>query len=178
MKTSSVAKSYARALFGDSEEEKSLIKDFKGTAEMILSHENLKAVLFSDAFSKAEKLSVLDGLFSKQAVSKRCQLFFELLTKKGRLKNLAEILSLSNAIENEKAGFVCAQVRGVSESLSPEVETQIKTFLRERYKLQVNIDYQEDLELGAGLKIIAGDILLDASLENQLGRFKDFVLNS
>ena len=80
-------------------------------------------------------------------------------------------------MEDLKLGFISGTVEGSDENPDDELLGQIKTYLEEKLGFKTKIDYKLNKEITAGYKATVGDLQIDATIENQLKKFKQEILN-
>jgi F-type H+-transporting ATPase subunit delta len=69
-------------------------------------------------------------------------------------------------------------IEGVLDDADAKFSEKMTKFLSEKIGKEIKLVYKKNDEMTAGYKVTVGDLQLDASLDNQLNKFKETVLNS
>jgi len=93
----------------------------------------------------------------------------KLLVANGRQVLLPQIAELYQAMRNEHEGSLEVEVTSAF-ALDEQLERQLATLLKEKLGRDVHIHSQEDPGLIGGVKIRAGDLVIDGSVAGQLSR--------
>ena len=143
------------------------------TARMLLADGDVIAYLGNPAFSDAQRLDFLTGLFAKAGAvvldgsDRQGTNFLKLLLENGRVAVLPEIAAHFEALKAETENLVDVTVTSASPISAAQQET-IARSLRERLGRDVNIETQIDENLIGGAVISAGDVVIDGSLRARL----------
>lgn len=92
-----------------------------------------------------------------------------LLVENGRLVLSPEIARLYEQMRNEHEGTLDVQVISAY-ALDPELEKELAQILGEKLGSEVRISSEQDPGLIGGVKIRAGDLVIDGSVAGQLSR--------
>lgn len=92
-----------------------------------------------------------------------------LLVENGRLVLLPEISRLYAQLRSAHEGLLDVQVTSAY-ALDPELEKELSRILREKLGREVKISSEEDPGLIGGVRIRAGDLVIDGSVAGQLSR--------
>lgn len=173
-----IAKRYALAFFGFAQEKKSLeplYKDLDRVRDIIGLSEEFHAFLQDPAIPFGKFKSVLEAV-SKSKFDSLTWQCLDFLKSKERLDILKEI-----CIEFEKLYFEYTKALEVTiisaRELNPEQINAITKRLKSRFNNEINHEIKIDPRLIGGFKIQAGDVIYDFSIENQLEKFKNRILN-
>jgi len=179
MKDSSVAKVYAQSIYDIAKEKNiDMAKELTFFTEIINSSNNLENLLFLDIFSPDEKLAVLNELATKIELNELTQNFVKFLVQEKRTNLLPLIIKEVIVTDDHERGFLRGTIEGSEDTLDAEVRNRVVTFLKQKLGKEPILDYQKNSDISAGYKITVEDLQLDASLENQLNRFKETVINN
>lgn len=102
-------------------------------------------------------------------LDEEAQNLVKLLVENGRLVLLPEIARLYQQMRNEHEGALDVQVISAY-ALDAELEKELSRILREKLGRDVHISSEEDPGLIGGVKIRAGDLVIDGSVAGQLSR--------
>ncbi|MFT6546054.1 MAG: F-type H+-transporting ATPase subunit delta, partial [Bacteriovoracaceae bacterium] len=153
-------------------------KELTTLTEIINSSNNLENLLFLDVFTVEEKLAVLSEITSKLNLSPITNHFITFLVQEKRIGLLPLIFKEVVVIDDHKSGFLRGTIEGAGKDCTEEFKNKMKTYLKEKLGLTAELTYKQNSKISAGYKISVDDLQLDASLDNQLNRFKESVLNS
>jgi F-type H+-transporting ATPase subunit delta len=81
-------------------------------------------------------------------------------------------------IDDHKKGFLRGTIEGSEENIPEDIKNKLKSYLQQKLGREPILEYKQSSSVSAGYKVTVEDLQLDASLENQLEKFKDSVLNS
>ena len=179
MKEQIIAKAYAQSLVELSEELKlDLASEFTKLNETINSSNDLETLLFLDVFTADEKRSVLDTVMEKISLSQITKNFIHFLIQERRIGLMPMIFKNVIVIDDHKKGFLRGTIEGSEESIPADVKNKLKIYLQQKLGKEAILEYKKNENVAAGYKVTVEDLQLDASLENQLEKFKESVLNS
>ena len=179
MKEQIVAKAYAQSIVELSEELKlDLAQELTTLNETINKSNDLETLLFLDVFTVEEKLSVLDTVMEKLGLSLILKNFLYFLIREKRIGLMPMIFKNVIVIDDHKKGFLRGTIEGSDDSISDEVKMKLKNYLHQKLGKETILEYRKSDTLSAGYKVTVEDLQLDATLENQLEKFKESVLNS
>ena len=164
-----IAKRYGQALF-DLAKEKERLAETAAEADLIrgLWNDNreLQEVMARPAVSAEAKKKVWKELLSEQASSDMLGLLF-LLTDKGRLEYLPQILEVYDQLRKEEDREATAYVR-TALPLTQEREERLRETLGRILGKKVTTEVTVDEDLMGGLVVRVGDKLFDSSLKTRL----------
>lgn len=146
--------------------------------EVINENNNLETLLFSDVFTIEEKSSVLSVILEKMGLSKLVKNFLNFLLQEKRIGLFPLIYKDVIVIDDDKKGFLRGTIEGTEDDISPEFVSKIKTFIRSKIGKNTELTYVKNSDISAGCRVTVGDLQLDASLDNQLSKLKDSILES
>ncbi len=117
-----------------------------------LGRDNLEALL----------LEISSGRLNQEGTN-----FLRLLVRKGRLGVLPEIAGLYEKLKNERQCVLEVVVTSAF-ALQPAQNTQLAEALQARFGKQVQITVEKDPSLIGGVRIRAGDLVIDGSVRGKL----------
>ena len=176
--TNSTSKSYAIALYELSEESSQLNKveeDMKSLSKLLNDSPDFEEMILSPTVTKEDKKNVIFLIADKYNFSTILKKFLGLVATKNRLFFLSKIIdSFLNLVSNNK-GELKAKIVS-SKKLTIEEQRKIQSELSENFKSKLNIDYEYDPNLIAGLTIQVGSIMIDTSIKTKLKKLEKAML--
>jgi F-type H+-transporting ATPase subunit delta len=163
------ARPYAQAAF----EEAQKLGDLKSWSEMLqslaeaVSHPEVRAVVTSPRFLKAQIEKLMEGLLATQTKIQQRN-FIRILVDNQRLLLLPEIVSLFEALRAEAEKTVNVVVDSAFELSAAQQEKIIAT-LKARLGREIKLVCKVNKELLGGVVIRAGDKVIDGSVRTRLG---------
>jgi F-type H+-transporting ATPase subunit delta len=163
------ARPYAQAAF----EEAQKLGELKGWSELLLSlaeaviHPEVRAVVTSPRFPKAQIEKLMEGLLGSQAPVQQRN-FVRILVENQRLLLLPEIVSLFEALRAEAEKTVNVVVDSAFELTAGQQE-KIAATLKARLNREIKLVCKVNKELLGGIVIRAGDKVIDGSVRTRLG---------
>jgi F-type H+-transporting ATPase subunit delta len=174
-----IAKAYAQSIVELSEELKlDLTSELTKLTETINKSNDLETLLFLDVFTTEEKTGVLEVVMNKLNVSQVTKNFMNFLIQEGRIGLMPMIFKNVVVIDDHKKGFLRGTIEGSETSIPEDVKNKLKAYLHHKLGKEAILEYIQSKNVTAGYKVTVEDLQLDASLENQLEKFKESVLNS
>ena len=170
-----IARPYAQAVFELAHEAGELASwsESLDVARQLLADGEVSAYLGDPAFSDAQRLEFLTGLFAKAGAKllagkdKRGTNFLKLLLEYGRVAVLPEIATHFETRKAEIENLVEVTVTSAS-PISKAQQEIISKALRERLGRDVSLETEIDENLIGGAVIRAGDVVIDGSLRARL----------
>jgi F-type H+-transporting ATPase subunit delta len=179
MKEQIIAKAYAQSIVELGVELKlDLVKELTTLTEAINKCNDLETLLFLDVFTAEEKLSVLNEIMKKLELSQITQNFMQFLISEQRIGLMPMIFKNVIVIDDHNRGFLRGTIEGSEETIPADVKEKLKIYLQNKLGREPILEYKKSENVTAGYRVTVEDLQLDASLENQLEKFKDSVLNS
>ena len=179
MKEQIIAKAYAHSIVELSEELKlDLASELTLLNETINKSNDLETLLFLEVFTSEEKLNVLDTVMEKLKLSQITKNFLHFLIQEKRIGLMPMIYKNVIVIDDHKKGFLRGTIEGSEDSIPAEVKENLKKYLQAKLGKETILEYTKNTYVSAGYKVTVEDLQLDATLENQLEKFKESVLNS
>jgi F-type H+-transporting ATPase subunit delta len=179
MKEQNISRAYAKAIVFLAEEVKvDLASEITNFNVCINSNNSLENVLFSDVFTIEEKLNVAKEILKRIKVSPITQNFVSFLIGEKRMGIFPLIFKEIIVLDDHKRGFLKGVIEGSDIAPDPVFTEKLRKYLDNRTQAKTDLQYVKNNDVSAGYKVTVGDLQLDASLDNQLENFKDFVLSN
>lgn len=179
MKEQIIAKAYAQSIVELATELKQdLVGELTKLTEVINKSNDLETLLFLDLFTAEEKLSVLNEIMKKLNLSQTTVNFMHFLIDQKRIGLMPIIFKNVIVIDDHNKGFLRGTIEGSEESIPADVKEKLKAYLQQKLGKEAVLEYKKSAKVTAGYRVKVEDLMLDASLENQLDQFKTEILNS
>ncbi|MBN1115613.1 MAG: ATP synthase F1 subunit delta [Bacteroidales bacterium] len=170
---------YAKALYQTAEEDKaseSVRKDILSLIETINESPEFKSFLNSPILKESQKIKIIDEIFNGK-VHDLSLSFLKLLFKNKRELYLYSIcLSFLQYYKKDK---------GITEGsiitafpIHEDFHEEIKSFIKKKFKLELELNKQIDPSLIGGFKLKIDDRQIDASISSKLKKIKTELNNS
>jgi len=178
MKEQIVAKAYAQSLIDLALEAKvDAAKELTDLNIVINSNNDLENLLFLDVFTIEEKEDVLKEILSKLNTSPIVASFVNFLISEKRIGIFPLIYKEVIVIDDHNKGFLRGVIEGSDSEVSAEFKSKMTTYLKDKLGINTELTYKQNDDITAGYRVTVEDLQLDASLDNQLTKFKDSVLS-
>ena len=172
--SNSTSRSYALALYELSKESEELEKvenNMKDLKKLLDESLDFKEMVLSPTIPKDNKKDVLLTIAEKNNFSKILRKFLGFIAIKNRLFFLNKIVeSFLNLVSRNKGELKAKLIS--SKKLSIDEKKKIQTELSENFKSSLNIDYEHDPDLIAGLVVQVGSIMIDTSVKTKLKKLE------
>ena len=172
--SNSTSRSYALALYElskESEELEKVEKNMKDLKKLLDESLDFKEMVLSPTIPKDNKKDVLLTIAEKNNFSKILRKFLGFIAIKNRLFFLNKIVeSFLNLVSRNKGELKAKLIS--SKKLSIDEKKKIQTELSENFKSSLNIDYEHDPDLIAGLVVQVGSIMIDTSVKTKLKKLE------
>lgn len=175
MVTGSLARRYAKAIFDIGSTQGDLTKlgqDIRSLAKAMNESAELGSVLTNPAIRRGDRKKVVDALLQTIGVQTASRNLVYLLLDGERLGTLPGISRALDAMIEEKAGRVAAEVIS-AKPLDPSQLSQINAALEKLSGKKVSVTTRQDPELLGGVVAKVGDTVYDGSLRTQLRAIRD-----
>ncbi|MBF0363598.1 MAG: ATP synthase F1 subunit delta [Oligoflexia bacterium] len=181
MSGSLITNVYVRTLFEFCNEKLTNIDEIQQNLKFLVNYieknADFKKLLSLDVFSINEKKIVVNEVLEKLPLPKLFKNFILYLVEENRIKLLPEIYKSFVAKEELNEGKIEGTVEGNLQDIPKEDMDGIKKYVKEKINLNPILTYKMNKELTGGYRVIVGDFLLDATLDFQLKRLKESILN-
>ncbi len=168
---------YARALLRVTEKRgtsESVIEELAGVVELLGQLSAWRAILASPRVPLDQKLGMLDKALGGR-INHDLLCFLKVTARRGRIDCLPEILAAARQQWDQLRGIQKVVV-DVAAPLRAEEQERLKQQLEQLLGVQVRLEYRVRPELVGGLVVHVGDTVYDASVLNQLERWKQSVV--
>ena len=170
----STSNSYASALYELSKENSELDKTedgIKSLKKLLSESSDFKEMILSPTIAKEDKKNVILSIADQNNFSLTLKKFLGFVAIKNRLFFLSKIIeSFLNLVSNNKGELKAKLIS--SKKLSIEEQKKIQKELSEDFKFSLNIDYEYNPDLIAGLIIQIGSVMVDTSIRTKLKKLE------
>lgn len=179
MKEKIIAKAYAKSLVELGSELKVDVADQLTKLNVVINENNdLETVMFLDVFTIEEKMNVLSDVMSKLSLAPIVQNFVKFMIQEKRNQLFPLVFKEVVVLDDEAKGFLRGTIEGAGNDVDPAFQEKMHKFLSDKIGKKTQLAYVKNTNLTAGYRVTVEDFMLDASLDNQLNKFKSSVLNS
>ncbi|MFP4555540.1 MAG: ATP synthase F1 subunit delta [Bacteroidales bacterium] len=171
-----VSVSYARALLGwalDQQVASNVYSQSEQFMRMIESNPEFYQMLHSPMISRSKKEKVIENILSK--VAPDLIKFVHLIVKKQRESVLKSIILVFQRLYRQKFNIIKVNIESISE-LSQNSMDNIASYLRQKYKKDVEIGLTVNPELIGGFTLTIEDKYLDKSIRGELELLRKKIL--
>ena len=172
--SNSTSNSYASALYELSKENSELdqVEDgMKNLNKLLNESPDIKEMILSPTVAKEDKKNVIFLIADKNNFSETLKKFLGFIAIKNRLFFLSKIIeSFLNLVSKSKGELKAKLIS--SKKLSIDEQKKIEKELSEDFKSPLNIDYEYDPNLIAGLIIQVGSVMVDTSIKTKLKKLE------
>ena len=175
----SVARRYARALFGigvDGGTFEALGREIGDLAALWTSSAELRQALENPVFRPSEKRAVLEQILPRVAPTAEVRRLALLLLERRRILLLPAIARAYRDLADAHTGQVRAKVTS-AEPLGPAALERVRRSLEERTGKKVIVEAAVDATLIGGVVAQVGDLVLDGSVRTQLADLRQKLVN-
>ena len=178
--SNSTSKSYALALYELSKENSELDKieeEMKSIERLLKESFDFKEMILNPTIAKEDKENVIFYLADQNNFSKSLKRFLGFVANKNRLFYLSNIVeSFLNLVSNNKGELKAKLIS--SRELSSSEQQKIQSELSKDFKSTLNLDYNYDPNLIAGLIIQVGSVMIDTSVKTKLKKLEKNMLEA
>ncbi len=165
-----IARPYAEAVFARARETGKL-DEWAGTLAFlaaVAADGAVADIIANPAVNHDRKTGLLLDI-GEGKLSDEAQNLVRLLVENGRVQVLPEIATLFQQMKSEHDGAIDVEVVSAY-ALDPELETELAASLKQKLGRDVRITSSEDPALIGGVKIRAGDMVIDGSVAGALSQ--------
>jgi len=165
-----IARPYAEAVFARAQETGRLAEwgDALEFLAAVVADPRAREFLVNPAVDQQQRVELMLEVAGERLDDEGCNLV-RLLAENGRLVLLPEIARLYQEMRNEQEGQLDVRV-STAYALDPELEKALGEALERKLGRKVRLSTEEDPGLIGGVKIRAGDLVIDGSVAGQLAR--------
>lgn len=178
MKALNIAKVYAKSFLQIGDDSKiNFADELTALTETINKSNALENVLFLEVFTMEEKKAVFTEVAKKLNLSTLTTSAVQFLIEEKRIGLLPMITKEVIVIDDERKGFIKGTIEGQEAEIDPAFKAKIEAYLKNKLGKAPTLNYVQNNNVTAGFKVTVNDLQLDASLDNQLGQFKQSILS-
>tara|TARA_Y100000590_G_scaffold441733_1_gene568877 strand:- start:397 stop:954 length:558 start_codon:yes stop_codon:yes gene_type:complete len=178
--SNSTSKSYAIALYELSKENSELDKveeGMKSLNKLLIESSDFKEMILSPIVTKEDKKNVIFAIADKNNFSQVLKKFLGFIAIKNRLFFLNKIIESFLSLVSNNKGELKAKLIS-SKKLSVEEQEKIRKELSKDFKFPLNIGYEYNPDLIAGLIIQIGSVMVDTSIRTKLKKIEKNMLEA
>ena len=178
--SNSTSKSYALALYELSRENSELDKVEEGVKSLnhlLKDSADFKELILNPTVAKEDKKNVILAIADKNNFSEILKKFLSFLSIKNRLFFLSKIFDAFLNLISSNKGELKAKIVS-SKKLTEEEKKNIQKELSEDFKSSLNINYEYNPDLIAGLTIQIGSIMIDTSIKSKLKKLEKIMVEA
>lgn len=166
--STTIARPYAEAVFARALETDSLElwSDMLGLLGIVVQDPALAGLATSPKLTR-DRLAELLIEIGGGRLNEEGQNLVKLLVRNGRVSVLPEIAALFEAMKSEQEGVVEVRVASAF-PVKPAEEQALAAALKRKLGREVRITSEQDPELIGGVRVRAGDLVIDGSISAQL----------
>ena len=172
--SNSTSKSYALALYELAKESFELDKiedEMKSLNNLLVESSNFKEIISNPTVTKEDKKNIIFKIADQNNFSAVLKKFLGLMAIKNRLFFLGKIIeSFLGLVSNNKGELEVKLIS--SKKLSAEEQKKIQSELSKNFKSPLNINYEYNPDLIAGLIIQVGSVMIDTSIKTKLKKLE------
>lgn len=168
--TTTVARPYAEAVFKRAVESGSLDtwSDMVELLAIVVQDPTISGLLANPRVSADDKQTLMLGIGEGQ-LNDEGQNFVKLLLENGRIRAMPEIAVLFNQLKSEHEGAIEVEVASAFD-VNDAQEAALAKALKKKLGRDVRITSVKDPELIGGVRVRAGDMVIDGSIQGQLSQ--------
>jgi F-type H+-transporting ATPase subunit delta len=165
-----IARPYAEAAFATAKESNQLTEWSEQLANLatIASDDAMQAMIANPAYSEADILSVFEGVMETN-LTKEGKNLLAVMAENKRLAALPEVAESFEELKAAEEKRVRATVISARKA-TVEQKKKLSAALNAKFDAEVEITYEEDPSLIAGVQIKVGDWAIDGSAVSQLNK--------
>jgi F-type H+-transporting ATPase subunit delta len=167
---SGLAGRYATALFELAQEERAVEtveRDFASLKTAVTASADLARLVRAPVFSRDEQKKGMDAILRRMEAAPLTVRFVLLLTSKGRLFVLVDVIRAFELLAARQRGEVRAEVTS-ARALSDAEVSELRATLKAKLGRDARLDAKVDPSLLGGLVVKVGSRMIDSSLRTKL----------
>jgi F-type H+-transporting ATPase subunit delta len=178
MKSRTLIRRYTQGLINsakDKAEFQSLCAELNAFDDTLSSNAKLGETLVSPLLPTSKREEIARLILDRSSLGDKVKRFILLLVENNRLTLLPEIREQLPHLWNEEHGIVTFEVSSVI-PLSPSQKDRLEEKLNSLEKRSITLEYRIDPSLIGGLSIRTGNIVYDVSIQGDLERLKQKIV--
>lgn len=166
--TSSIARPYAEAAFAHASEKGNLDlwSEMLGFMAQVINNDEISVIIGNPAIDQAKLLELLLDIGGGR-LNDEGQNLVRLLVANKRVSVIPAIAAQFEALKNQSEGAIDVVIASAFE-MKPAQEKIIRDALKKKFSREINITNEIDETLIGGIRIKAGDMVIDGSIKGQL----------
>ena len=171
------ARAFADVVIGSKADPSRMLDELHTMASLLADNDQLRRVMENPSIPGEQKRSVLDRVIQKTGGSRPVRNFIAVLTDHRRLPLFGDIVKQVEQELNDRLGFADAQVRSarpLSDSERQTLEAEIAALTGKRVRAR----YEKDASLLGGAVVQVGSTIYDGSVNGQLERIREQLVES
>lgn len=153
------------------------LRELYGMLALIRESSQLRRVLENPSIPGDRKRAILDAITSKLGTTRQVRNFVAIVTDHRRLPLLGEILKQLEQELNDRQGFAEAQVSSARQLTDPE-KKMLEAEITKMTGKKVKAFYDQDATLLGGAVVQIGSTIYDGSVNGQLHKIKEQLLEN
>jgi F-type H+-transporting ATPase subunit delta len=178
MRSRTLIRRYAQGLINSAknkEEFGSLCAELSEFDDLLISNTQLKKTLISPLLPSSKKEEIANLILEGTSIGDKVKRFLLLLVENNRLVLLPEIRESLPMLWNEEKGIVTFEVSSVI-PLNPSQKKRLEEKFAALEQRSVTLTYEIEPSLIGGLSIRKGNTVYDASIQGDLERLKQKIV--
>jgi F-type H+-transporting ATPase subunit delta len=179
MSLQTIARRYATALAEvalDRNEEATVQQEINFWAELIESNSQLREVFANPTIPYDQKREVLEQLIARTRIGETSAAFLRVLLRNQRLAQLKHVAERFGQVLDERHGIVGANVT-TARPIPEDLKAQLKEALSTATGRTVRLSFTTDETIIGGVMTQIGSTIFDGSVQGQLERLADELVN-
>jgi F-type H+-transporting ATPase subunit delta len=178
MKNQVLVKKYAQGLVQavkDEAEFRGVLAELRVFLDAYAGHAGLRNALLSPFVDAPRKARILDAVLKESRAGEKTARLLGLLLERGRLELAADVAAVLPETWNERHGVLTFEVASVI-PLTDTQKARLRATLEAAEKRLVSLVFRIDPSIVGGLAVKRGHIVYDVSVEGNLNRMKEQIL--
>lgn len=171
-RVSQISKRYAKALFEAVANKEAVLNELRVVIKIMSEDSSIRNFFESHIYADSLKKDIVSSAFSSKGLSSDVVNFLMVLADKGRLGQLADILTSYEFLVDSQNGVTRGSVRSAVK-LDAEARLKIESVVSHFVKKKVILTYSEDPTLVGGVVAQVGGWTFEDTLDSHLRRLKE-----
>lgn len=178
MKEKIIAKVYANTFIELGKDQNvDVAKELTVLSETISASNDLENVLFLEIFTDEEKSDVFKKIAEKLGLAPIIVSAVLYLIEEKRIGLFPMIFKEIIVADDDEKGFMRGTIEGQTDAIDENLKAKLLARLESELKgRKAILNYKKNEEITSGYRVTMGDLQLDATVDNQLERFRESVL--
>ena len=171
------ARAFADVVIGGKLDAAHVLGELRAMEALLRESDQLRRVLENPSIPGDGKRAVLDAIAQRQKMTRQVRNFVAVLTDHRRLPLFADIVRQVEQELNDRLGFADAEVSSARE-LSEHEKRLLEAEVGKRTGRRVRARYQRDQSLLGGAVVRVGSTIYDGSVQGQLAKIREQLVES